>query len=144
MRIELKSRPRKGPGQWVTQWLVSAVGLALAARFVNGVELTARGTDALLIILGASALLGLLNLLLKPFLILITLPVNILTLGLFTLAVNAVVLLAAVALVPGLRIASFWSAILAALVISLSSMLLNSLLGSAQIRIQRDRGNKDG
>lgn len=138
MQIELKTQPRrKGPGEWVTQWLISAIGLALAARFVDGVELKANGTDAVFIVLGASAILGLLNILLKPLLILITLPVNILTLGLFTLVVNAVVLEAAVALVPDLHIDSLWTAIWAALLMSITSLILNSFLGSTQVRVQR-------
>jgi len=141
MRIELRSQaPRRGPGQWITQWLVSAIGLALATRVLDGVELSSDGPTAVLTVLGASALLGLLNLLLKPLLILVTLPVNILTLGLFTLVINAVVLLAAVSLVPGLHINGFWNAVWAALIMSLSSMVLNSLLGSARIKVQRGGG----
>lgn len=137
MRFELKSQPRKGALQWVNQWLLSAVGLALAARWVDGVHVAAVGLEALVLVLGVAAVLGLLNILLKPFLILITLPVNILTLGLFTLVVNAVVLLAAVALVPGVRIDGLWTAVLAALVISLTSLVLGGLLGSTQLRIHR-------
>jgi putative membrane protein len=140
MRIDISSQPRKkGPGQWVTQWLVSAIGLALASQWVSGVHLHAQGLSAAVIVLGASAVLGLLNLLLKPLIILITLPVNILTLGLFTLAVNAIVLMAAVALVPDLKIDGFWPALWAALVISLSSLILNALVGSNHVRIQRDK-----
>ena len=137
MRFELKNQPRKGALQWVNQWLLSAVGLALAARWVDGVHVAASGLEALVLVLGVAAVLGLLNILLKPFLILITLPVTILTLGLFTLVVNAVVLLAAVALVPGVRIDGLWTAVLAALVISLTSLILGALLGSTQLRVSR-------
>jgi putative membrane protein len=140
MRIELNSRTERGPAQWVTQWLISAVGLALAGRLFDGVHIDGSGAHALMLVLGASAVLGLLNLLLKPLLILITLPVNILTLGLFTLVVNAVVLLAAVSLVPGLRIEGFWTAVWAALFLAVSSMLLNALLGTTRVRVRRRDG----
>lgn len=140
MRIDVSSRPRKGPSQWVNQWLISAVGIALAARWIPGVHIDAQGGEAVLLVLGASAILGLLNLLLKPFLILITLPVNILTLGLFTLVINAVVLLSAVALIPDLRLDGFSTALLTALFLSICSGILNALLGSTRISVQRDGG----
>jgi putative membrane protein len=75
--------------------LISAVGLALVARWVDGVGFSATGWEAVLTVLSASAVLGLLNLLLKPILLIVTLPVNIMTLGLFTLVVNGLVLWAA-------------------------------------------------
>lgn len=141
LQVELSSRARRGPAAWVTQWLASALGLALAARWLDGVHLDAVGGHAMLLVLGASAVLGLLNILLKPLLILITLPVNILTLGLFTLVVNAVVLLAAVALVPGVRIDGFGTAVLAALLLTATSLLLNALLGSPGLRVRRGGGD---
>ncbi len=135
MRIELKTQARRGPSQWVTQWLISAVGLALAGRWIEGVSIDAQGARALLIVLGAAALLGLLNLLLKPLLILITLPVTILTLGLFMLVVNALVLMTAVALVPGVHIDGFWPAFWTALLLSITSLVLNALLGSTRVSV---------
>jgi len=141
MRFEFSSRPQKGPGAWVTQWLVNAVGLALVARLVPGVRLqAASGGEAVLAVLGGSAVLGLLNLLVKPLLLIITLPVNILTLGLFTLVVNGVVLWAVAALVPALSIAGFWTAVWAALCLSLATLALNALLGGA--RVSAGRGGR--
>lgn len=137
MRIDLSSKPqRKGPGQWVTQWLISAVGLALVARWVDGVSFTAHGWEALLTVLSASAVLGLLNLLLKPFLLIITLPVNIMTLGLFTLVVNGLVLWAAASFVPAFHIQGFWTAVWAALLLSLCNLLLGALFGGARLSVQ--------
>jgi putative membrane protein len=140
MRFDLKDHHRKGPAAWVTQWLVSAVALALSAHFVEGVQLPAGTRDAALSVLGAAAALGLLNLLLKPLLLLVTLPVNILTLGLFTLVINGVVLLAAAALVPGLAIHGFWSSVLAAFLVSLFSLLLNALLGGSSLSVRAGKG----
>lgn len=138
MRIEVSNRSaRRGPAQWVTQWLVSSIGLALAARWMPGVTLDAAGRHALLIVLGASAVLGLLNVLLKPVLILVTLPVNILSLGLFTLVINGLVLLAAASMVPGFHIDGVFHAVLAALFLSVFSLILNALMGGARLRVER-------
>jgi putative membrane protein len=66
--------------------------------------------------------------------------VNILTLGLFTLVINGVVLLAAAALVPGLAIHGFWSSVLAAFLVSLFSLLLNALLGGSSLSVRAGKG----
>jgi putative membrane protein len=137
MRIELSSRGGRGPAEWTTQWLISALGLTLAARWFDGVEIGANGVEALLMVLGASALLGLLNLWLKPLLLLITLPVNVLTLGLFTLVVNGLVLWAAAALVPGFHIHGLGSAVLTALFLSIFSLIMRALVGGSGLRVSR-------
>jgi putative membrane protein len=142
MRIELSSTARRGgPAQWITQWLVSALGLTLAARWLPGVSLSATGTQALLIVLGAAAVLGLLNVLVKPLLILITLPINILSLGLFTLVINGGVLLMAASLVQGFEIRGFADAVLAALFLSIFNLILNALMGSTRLRVERGEGS---
>ena len=140
MRFELKSRSRKDPAAWVTQWLVSAVALALSARLLDAVQLPPDRGQAALCVLGAAAALGLLNLLLKPLLLLVTLPVNILSLGLFTLVINGVVLAAAAALVPGLTIRGFGGDVLAAFLVSLFSLILNALLGGASVSVRAGKG----
>lgn len=140
MRFEMSSPAAKGPAAWVTQWLISATALALVAHFVDGVRLAAGGAEAAVTVLGAAAVLGLLNLLLKPVLLLVTLPVNILSLGLFTLVINGVVLLAVAALVPGLAFAGFWNAVWAALWVSVLSLFLGALLGGAKLDVRLERG----
>ncbi|HTB22086.1 MAG TPA: phage holin family protein [bacterium] len=131
---------RKGILGWVTQWLVNACGLALVARTVGGVGLRVdSGTQALLTVLGAAAVLGLLNILLKPLLLLVTLPVNLLSLGLFTFVVNGLVLWLVAALVPDFSIAGFWTAVWAALCFSAFTLALNALLGSASLDVRMDR-----
>jgi putative membrane protein len=139
MRFEMNTRPAKGPVAWVTQWLVSATSMALVAHFVDGVRLGAGGVEAALTVLGGAAVLGLLNLLLKPLLLLVTLPVNILSLGLFTLVVNGVVLLAVAALVPGLAFSGFWTAIWAAFWLSVISLFLGALLGGTKMAMHLER-----
>lgn len=81
-----------------------------------------------------AVVLALLNLFLKPLLVLLTIPATILTLGLFLLVINAAILMIAGQLVPGFHIASFWSAVLLALFIS----LVNSILGG-NVRVEKHR-----
>ena len=76
----------------------------------------------------ASLLLGILNAVVKPFLVLITLPLTILTLGLFTLIINGIILLLMAALVSGVEIESFWRAVLAAFLITIISAIFNALI----------------
>ena len=73
-------------------------------------------------------MIGLLNAFLRPVLIFFTLPVTILTLGLFTLVINGVIFYLAAWLVKGFHVAGFWSAFVAALVFSVVSFLLNLLI----------------
>ena len=72
----------------------------------------------------AAAMLGILNALFRPILILLTLPINILTLGLFTFIINALMLKMASAVITGFDVQGFWSAVLGALIISVISWLM--------------------
>jgi putative membrane protein len=81
-------------------------------------------------VLAGALVLGLLNAFLRPILIFLTLPVNVLTLGLFTLVVNGLVFYLAASLVKGFYVAGFWSAVVAALVFSIISFFLNLLIDS--------------
>ena len=140
MQIEIKQRPGKGLKAMVTQWLTNAIALVLVARLVPGVQLASSGKDGLITVLGASAVLGLLNLLLKPFLILVTLPINILTLGLFTLIVNGAVLSLTSYLVNGFEVHGFWPAVLGALVLSVLNLVLSGIFNHFQFSLKVTRG----
>jgi len=76
----------------------------------------------------ASLVLGVLNSVVKPFLVLVTLPLTILTLGLFTLVINGIILFLMAALVSGVEIESFWRAVLAAFLITIISAVFNALI----------------
>jgi len=76
----------------------------------------------------ASLVLGVLNSVVKPFLVLVTLPLTILTLGLFTLVINGIILFLMAALVSGVEIESFWRAGLAAFLITIISAVFNALI----------------
>lgn len=104
----------------LADWLIKALILLLAAYFIPGFKIDSF-TSALL----AVFVLGFLNIFIKPLLLFLTLPINILTLGLFTFVVNAVLLYVASEVVPGFRIDSFLTATVAALVIALLSGLFS-------------------
>jgi putative membrane protein len=142
LQFEIRSRPSndKGAKALVTQWLINAIALVLVARWVSGVQLDSGGTEGLLTVLGASAVLGLLNLLLKPFLLLVTLPINILTLGLFTLVINGGVLALTSKLVKGFEVDGFWPAVIGALLLSVLSLVLGSLFGNFALSFKATRG----
>jgi len=107
---------------FITRWLLSALGLALTAWLVPGIEVH-NGTTLFI----AALVLGLLNAIVKPLLILFTLPLTILTLGLFLLVINAILFLLAAHLVPGFEVHGFWPAFWGALVLSLISLVLSPL-----------------
>jgi putative membrane protein len=96
--------------------VVSALALWLAAVLVPGIGFSGVGSLIL-----AALLLGLVNALVKPVVLVLTLPLTILTLGLFLLVVNAAMLGLVGALIPGFEVDGFWPALLGALVVSLVS-----------------------
>lgn len=104
----------------VIRWAVNAVALFITAEFVDGVA--AHSTEAILV---AAALLGIVNAFVRPLLILLTLPLNIITLGLFTFVINALLLRLVASAVSGFEVAGFGPAFVGALVLSLVSSLIN-------------------
>lgn len=95
-------------------WLVNSLAILIGAYVLPWVTVESFGT-ALLVAL----VLGIINVILKPILLLITLPINILTLGLFTFVVNALLLLLTDNLIDGFSVGGFWSALLLSLIIGL-------------------------
>jgi len=98
-------------------WVVSALAIGLAAYLLPGVSVTLLGAIVLAVVL------GLINIFLKPIITILTLPINILTLGLFSLVVNGLLIMLAALVVPGFAVASFWWAILFAVLLSLINLL---------------------
>lgn len=103
-------------------WLVSALAILAAAYLLPGVHIG--GFITALIV---AVVLGIINAFLKPILLLLTLPINILTLGLFTFVVNAFVILIVSSLVPGFRVDGFLWALLFSIVLSLINSFLHML-----------------
>lgn len=109
---------------FILRILLTALAVVILAKFLPGVSVAGYLTAIIVAIV-----LAILNLLVKPVLILFTLPVTILTLGLFLLVINAVIILLADAFVSGFDVDGFLIAILFSLLLSLFQSLLFSLLG---------------
>jgi putative membrane protein len=105
------------------RWLILTVAILSAAYLLDGMEV--RGFTSAFF---AAAVLGILNAVLRPVLIILTLPLNILSLGLFTFVINAFLLKMASGVIPGLEVHGFWPALFGSLIISLVSWLLSSLI----------------
>jgi putative membrane protein len=103
------------------QWFISAFVIILASYLLPGVHVASFWTALLL-----ALVLGILNVLVKPILILLTLPLTIVTLGLFLIVINALVILIASSIVPGFTVDGFWWAVLFSLLVSLIHLILSS------------------
>ena len=100
-------------------WFIATVAILVAAYIVPGV--TINFVSALI----AAVVLGALNLFIRPIIMVLTLPINVLTLGLFSLVVNALLVLLATYLVPGFAVADFWAALFFALVLAVINWLFH-------------------
>lgn len=105
------------------RWLLNAGALYLTTLIVSGIVV--EGTGALLL---AALVIGLLNAVLKPVLVILTLPITILSLGLFYLVLNGILFALAAVLTPGFSVAGFWAAFLGALVMSVLGLFFHALL----------------
>lgn len=107
----------------IVRWLINAAALYLTALLLPGLQL--RGVVATLL---AAAVLGIANALIRPVLLVLTLPLNVVTLGLFTFVINALLLLLTSAVVPGFVVRGFGSALVGAVVLSIISFVLSHLI----------------
>jgi putative membrane protein len=103
---------------------ISALSLWVAQALISGIQIDGAGTLIL-----AAVLLGLVNAVVRPVLVVLTLPLTIVTLGLFLFVVNAAMLGLVAALLPGMRVAGFGSALLGSIVVSLVSWAASSWIG---------------
>jgi putative membrane protein len=108
----------------VIRWLTLTAAIVIAAYLLDGIRISGFFSA-----LSAAALLGIFNAVLRPVALILTLPINVLTLGLFTFVINAVLLKMVSAVVRGFDVTGFWPAVFGALVISLVSWLLNTFAG---------------
>ena len=104
-------------------WLVNTVALLAVAYLMPSVRVESFGAALI-----AAALLGLANAVIRPILILLTLPVTVLTLGLFIFVINGLLFLGVANLVQGFQVLSFWHAVGASIVYSIIAWLLSSLV----------------
>ena len=111
--------------QFLAHLVITAALLLLVANLVPGIQVRGFGSAFL-----GALVLGLVNAFVRPLMILLTLPLTILTFGLFLLVVNALMLLLVGALVPGLRVQGFGSALLGSLLLTLLNLGIATLVGS--------------
>ncbi|MGC9965380.1 MAG: phage holin family protein [Syntrophobacteraceae bacterium] len=107
----------------LVRWLLLTISIIVTSYLVDGIHVTSFFSAFF-----AAAVLGILNALFRPLLIVITLPINILTLGLFTFVINALLLKMVSGVVPGFYVQGFLSAVFGSLIISLVSWLLSSFV----------------
>jgi putative membrane protein len=105
-------------------WILNAVALLIVAYLLPGIVVSGFGSALI-----AAIVLGLLNILVKPLLILLTLPVTIVTLGLFLFVINALVFWFAGSILSGFKVEGFWWAVIGAILYSLISSLLAQITG---------------
>lgn len=107
----------------IVRWILSALALYIVARLLPGFHLTDFGSAMVAVII-----IALVNALIKPILFLLTLPITILTLGLFSLILNAFMLMLAGALTPGFKVDGFWTALVGSILLSVVTTILHSLV----------------
>ncbi len=107
---------------FIIHWIVSAIAILIAAYLIPGVFVNVVGALILAVVL------GLINAFLRPIITILTLPINILTLGLFSLVINALLIMLADYLIPDFSVNGFWAAFFFALVLSLVNSLFMGAL----------------
>lgn len=110
----------------VIRWLTTAFALWLTSLVVQGIEV-----DGILPLFFAAVVLGIFNAVLRPFVLFVTFPINLLTLGLFTWVINGAMLKLTGDVVRGFSVHGFWSAVLGALLLSVFSFALNLFVSDA-------------
>jgi putative membrane protein len=123
----------------VVRWIISALGVLFISYLFDGIEVKGVGWAFI-----TALFLGVFNALIRPVLLVLTLPINVLTLGLFTLVINGLMLWLTGSLLAGFSVHGFWPAIGGALILSLISMAASSLIGGKGrvevIEMRRSRG----
>ena len=122
--------------EFLQRWLITTVAVLVATHMVHGIHYD--NPEGLIV---ATLVLGLLNAFLRPILMFLSLPLLIITLGLFTIVINAL-LLYFVGQMKSFHVDSFGAAFWGALVISLVSLVLNSITGSGNARVTVTRGKR--
>lgn len=105
------------------RWLILTAAIMSASYLLDGIQVS-----GFFAAFWAAAILGILNAFFRPLLILLTLPINILTLGLFTLVINGLLLMMVSGVISGFNVLGFWSAVFGSLIISAVSWLLSSFI----------------
>jgi putative membrane protein len=116
----------------ITRWLIITVAILLSSMFIPGIRIDSLATAVI-----AAGLLGIINVVIRPIFIILTLPLNILTLGLFSFVINAFLLKLVAFFVQGFEVDGFLAALFGALVISLVNWLANRFIVQTGSRPER-------
>ncbi len=111
---------------FLIHWAITALALWVASYLFRGIKFESTGSLFI-----AALLLGFANAVVKPLLIVLTLPLTLLTFGLFLLVINALMILLVSALVRGFKVSGFWTALFASIFISLLSIAIGSMFGGS-------------
>ncbi|MGB5983988.1 MAG: phage holin family protein [Desulfobacterales bacterium] len=111
-----------GPGLFI-RWLILTFAILITAYLMDGIH-----SSGFLAAFFAAAILGVLNAFFRPILLILTLPINVLSLGLFTFVINALLLNLVSLIIPGFDVYGFWSAVFGSLLISMVSWILTSFI----------------
>jgi putative membrane protein len=124
------------------RWLTLTAAIIAASYLLDGIQIS-----GFISAFFAAAMLGILNAILRPIALLLTLPINVLTLGLFTFVINALMLKMASGVIPGFNVHGFWTAVIGSLIISIVSWLLNSFVSDqgsvTYINVKRQSGKRN-
>lgn len=116
--------------EFLIRWFITTVAVFLAAHIVPGVRYEDYGS-----LLGASLLLGIVNALVRPVLLILCIPLILVTMGLFIFVLNALLLWMVSGIIPTFHVAGFWDAFLGAIVISIVSWLLSAFFRGSDGRV---------
>ncbi|MGC8791712.1 MAG: phage holin family protein [Desulfurella sp.] len=108
---------------FIIKWVINSIALGISVMIVKGLSV-----EGVFSLIAASLVIGLLNTFIRPFLIILTLPINILTLGLFTLIINALLFYLASYIVKGFVVESFFSALAGSIIMSIIGLILNAFV----------------
>ena len=108
-------------------WLISAVSILIVGHIIPGFEVQSFGSALI-----AAVVIGLINGTIGLFLKIITIPLSILTFGIFFLVINALMLMFASSLLSGFTVSGFWAAFFGAIVLAIVNMLIRGLIGSSE------------
>lgn len=113
--------------KFIFRWLASAISILIIAKLFDNIYIS-----GFIVALWAAAILGIANTIIKPVLIILTLPINIITLGLFTFVVNGLILKLSAGIVPGFRVVGLFGAIIASIVLSILNIIITDLFGISE------------
>lgn len=123
----VRSTGYAGAMRLILKWVLSALALLMVTYLYGGVQISGFGSAMI-----AAAVLALLNVFVRPVLVILTLPVTLVTLGLFLFVVNALIFWMASGLLPGFHVDGFWAALFGSLLYSIFGVIIEAAIGAGR------------